>query len=434
MNLLYFNEKKGKYPASWYAATCDFLPECPELDCSFRTDVCVIGAGYTGLSTAVHLVKAGFNVVILEAQRIGFGASGRNGGQLGSGQRRSQSDLINMTDENTAKMLWEFAEDSKNTVTSLIKEHNIECYLKKGIAHFGFNIKETRELHYEADFLAERYNYQKIEKLDEAQAADICPSPAYHGGFLDKGAFHLHPLRLALGLARAAQKAGVQIYENTEVLAVRAGPKNIVKTARGKITCEHVVVACNGYIGNLSKTISKHIMPINNFIAATEPLGELENKVLSQDIAVADTRFVINYFRKSHDGRLLFGGGENYGYKFPKDIKGTVRRPMLEIFPQLKNISVEYAWGGTLAITMRRMPYFQKLSQTIYSASGYSGHGVGMAGLAGKLICQAIEGDSVGFNVFAKLPSTPFPGGKFCRHPILILAMSWYAMRDRLGI
>ena len=434
MNLLYLNDKIGEYPDSWYAATCNFGPECPQLNSSIKADVCVIGAGYTGLSAAVHLVKAGFNVVVLEAQRIGFGASGRNGGQLGSGQRRNQSDLIRMTDQETAKILWEFAEDSKDTVTSLIKEHKIECYLKEGIAQFGFNSKDTRELHYEADFVADRYNYQKIEKLDENQATDICPSPAYHGGVLDKGAFHLHPLRLALGLARAAQKGGAVIYENTEVLEVNEGSKNVVKTARGRVTCEHVVVACNGYIGKLSNTISKHVMPINNFIAATEPLGRLEKKVLTQDIAVADTKFVINYFRKSHDGRLLFGGGENYGYKFPKNIRAKVRGPMLEIFPHLKNIKIEYVWGGTLAITMRRMPFFQKLGQTIYTASGYSGHGVGMAGLAGKLISQAIEGDSRGFDVFAKLPSLPFPGGQYCRYPLLVLAMSWYALRDRFGI
>ncbi len=434
MNLLYSNDNKGKYPASWYAATCGFLPEQSELDCSINADVCVIGAGYTGLSAAVHLVKAGFNVVILEAQRIGFGASGRNGGQLGSGQRRSQRDLINMTDKDTAKLLWDFAEDSKDTITGLIKEHKIECYLKKGIAHLGFNRKEMQELHYEAEFLAEHYNYQKIEKLDEDQAENICPSPVYHGGTLDKGAFHLHPLRLAVGLARVAHNAGALIYEKTEVLAVHEGPKTIVKTRCGSVTCEHVVVACNGYIGNLSNAISKRVMPINNFVVATEPIDEIDRKVLSKDIAVADTKFVVNYFRKSHDGRLIFGGGENYSYRFPKDIEATVRRPMLEIFPHLKNIKIEYAWGGTLAITMRRMPYFRKLGQTIYSASGYSGHGVGMAGLAGKLISRAIEGDTQGFDVFAKLPSLPFPGGRYWRYPLLVLAMSWYATRDRFGI
>ena len=433
MNLLYDNDKKGTYPASWYAASCDFLPKCEEIDCSIKTDICIIGAGYTGLSSAVHLVKAGFNVVVLEAQRIGFGASGRNGGQLGSGQRRKQTELISMTDKGTAKSLWELAEESKDTVTGLIKEHEIQCYLKTGIAHFGFNRKQMHELHYEADFLAQHYDYQKIEKLDKDQAANICPSIAYHGGFLDKGAFHLHPLRLAVGLARAAQKGGALIYENTEVLTVNGGPKNIVKTRRGTVTCENVVVACNGYIGNLSKTISQCVMPINNFIAATEPLGNLENKVLTREIAVADTKFVVNYFRKSHDGRLLFGGGENYSYKFPKDIEATVRTPMSEIFPYLKSIKIEYFWGGTLAITMRRMPYFTKLGHTIYSASGYSGHGVGMAILAGKLISQAIEGDSRGFDVFAKLPSLPFPGGQYCRYPLLVLAMSWYALRDRFG-
>ena len=434
MNLLYANDLKGTYPDSWYAATCETLAPCPALTCDQRVDVCVIGAGFTGLSTALHLAKAGHSVIVLDAQRIGFGASGRNGGQLGSGQRLNQRDLQKMVGKGYAKLLWELAEESKATVVSLIREHGIECALKPGIAHFAFHEKDTRDIHEEADFLAKTYGYSQYHPLSKEEVETICPSPVYHGGAIDTGAFHLHPLRLAFGLARAADAAGVKIYENSEVMAVDEGSNMRVRTSRGGVACENAVLACNGYLGKLNAKVAGRVMPINNFIVATEPLGDAIVRVLREDIAVADTKFVVNYFRKSEDGRLLFGGGENYSYAFPKDIAATVRKPMVEIFPHLKDISIDYAWGGTLAITMHRLPYFNKLVPTVYNASGYSGHGVGMAILAGKLISQAINGDNKGFDTFANLPSLPFPGGQMMRFPLLVLAMTWYSLRDRLGL
>ncbi len=434
MNLLYTNDAKGTYPDSWYAATCEPLAPCPALNGDQWSDVCVIGAGFTGLSTALHLAKTGHSVIVLDAQRIGFGASGRNGGQLGSGQRLNQRDLQKMVGNEYAKLLWELAEESKATAVSLIKEHGIDCALKPGIAHFGFNEKDMRDIHEEAEFLVQNYGYSQYHPLGKEEGETICPSPVYHGGAIDRGAFHLHPLRLALGLAKAAEAAGVKIYENSEVIAVDQGSDTRVMTSTGRVTCENVVLACNGYLGKLNATVAGRVMPINNFIVATEPLGDAGARVLREDIAVADTKFVVNYFRKSEDGRLLFGGGENYSYTFPKDIAATVRKPMVEIFPHLKSIRIDYAWGGTLAITMRRLPYFKKLSPTIYSASGYSGHGVGMAILSGKLMSKAINGDNKGFDAFARLPNLPFPGGPMMRFPLLVLAMTWYSLRDRLGL
>ena len=434
MNLLYANDGKGTYPDSWYAATCETLAPCQALRGYQRTDVCVIGAGYTGLSTALHLAKTGHSVIVLDAQRIGFGASGRNGGQLGSGHRLDQRELQHMLGDKYARLLWELAEESKATVVSLIKEHGIDCALKPGIAHFGFHEKEMRDIHEEAEFLAVTYGYSQYHPLSKEQGKKICPSPVYHGGAIDRGAFHLHPLRLTLGLASAAYAAGVKIYENSEVISWDQGSDTLVRTNAGCVTCKNVVLACNGYLGNLDAAIARRVMPINNFIIATEPLEDASRRILREDIAVADTKFVVNYFRKSEDGRLLFGGGENYSYAFPKDIAAIVRKPMVEIFPHLKNIRIDYAWGGTLGITMRRLPCFKKLGPTAYSASGYSGHGVGMAILAGKLISQAINGDNKGFDTFANLPSYPFPGGPMMRFPLLVLAMSWYGLRDRLGL
>ncbi len=434
MNLLYSNDKRGAYPPSWYAATAHPRTPTEPLRGEVTADVCVVGGGYTGLSTALHLAEAGFRVVLLEAHRVGFGASGRNGGQLGSAQRMDQEDLEKLVGRDDAAKLWDLAEDAKTLVKSLIERHGIDCDLKPGIATLGFSDGERAELQAHAKHLKTAYGYDRIEPLDAEAGRALCPSPAYAGGYLDKGAAHLHPLNYALGLAEAAVAAGLTLHENTEVLGIEDGPRVTVRTEHGSVTADHLVLACNGYLGNLNRKVAARVMPINNFIAATEPLGAEAARVLTQDVAVADTKFVVNYFRLSADGRLLFGGGESYGYRFPSDIAAKVRKPMTEIFPHLRDVRIDYAWGGTLAITMRRMPYLTRLAPNILSASGYSGHGVGTATHAGQLIALAIQGQSEGFDTMARVPALPFPGGSALRSPLLVLAMTWYALRDRLGL
>ena len=434
MNLLHANDRAGEYPASWYAATADALPEFAPLRGKERADVVVVGAGYTGLSAALHLAEAGMDVALIEAQRVGFGASGRNGGQLGSGQRMDQQGLERLVGDSDAAKLWELAEDAKDLVKSLIAKHDIDCYLAPGIAEACFTASEVAHEHAYADHLAERYGYTHLSKLDKDAMHALCPSPAYHGGVLDLGAAHLHPLRYALGLARAAQAAGVRIYERSEVTAIDEGARATVHTDGGQISADHVILACNGYLGGLNGKVASRVMPINNFIAATEPLGEDSARVLTQDVAIADTKFVVNYFRLSHDNRLLFGGGESYGYRFPADIPALVRKPMTQIFPHLDNVKIDYAWGGTLAITIKRMPYLARVAPNILNASGYSGHGVGSATHAGKLMADAVVGEATGFDTMARVPATPFPGGAALRTPLLILAMTWYSLRDRLGV
>ena len=435
MNLLYSNDKQGQYPASWYAASTKPLDPFPELKGETKADVCVIGAGYTGLSSALHLAERGYDVVLLDAHRVGFGASGRNGGQLGSGQRAEQDALEKMVGKDDAHKLWLLAEEAKQVTKGLIEKHNIECHLKPGIAHACFSASDVRHEHTYTEHLRSEYGYEEIEPLDHEQMQAICPSPKYVGGSLDMGAAHLHPLALAIGLAKAAAAAGVRIYENTHVHGLQKGARNIVQADHGRVDAEHVVLACNGYLGSLDRKVAARVMPINNYIAATRPLNDDElQSVLRRDVAIADTKFVINYFRLSHDKRLLFGGGETYGYKFPEDISAVVRKPMAEIYPQLKDIEIDYAWGGTLGITMKRMPLFARLSPTIVSASGYSGHGVGTATHAGRLVSDAIAGQSEGFDTMARVPTPAFPGGAGLRTPLLVLAMTWYSMRDRLGV
>ncbi|MEP2639807.1 FAD-binding oxidoreductase [Roseobacter sp.] len=434
MNLLYANDTRGAYPPSWYAASTPPLAPFDALRGAVKADVCVIGAGYTGLSAALHLAQAGHRVVVLEAQRVGFGASGRNGGQLGSGQRVEQDALERMVGTTQAHALWHLAEDAKALVKSLIRDHKIECHLTPGVAHTASTAAQVADLHDYADLLADRYGYADVTSLDAEACHALCPSPDYQGGILDMGAAHLHPLAYALGLARTAVAAGVQIYENSCVHHLGHGQPATVRTDAGQITADHVILACNGYLSALAPSVSARVMPINNFIVATEPLGADTRRVLTRDVAVADSRFVVNYFRLSHDGRLLFGGGESYGYTFPRDIPATVRKPMQVVFPHLKDVKIDYAWGGTLGITMKRFPYLARVAPNVLSASGYSGHGVGTATHAGKLMADAIAGDTAGFDTMTCIPTPAFPGGGALRTPLLALAMTWYAMRDRLGL
>ncbi|MEH6645069.1 NAD(P)/FAD-dependent oxidoreductase [Sulfitobacter sp.] len=434
MNLLFANDKRGAYPPSWYAATATSLAPFEPLKGAHKADICVIGAGYTGLTAALHLAQAGRDVVLLDAQRVGFGASGRNGGQLGSGQRMEQDALEALMGDPEAAKLWDLAEDAKALVKSLIAEHGIDCHLKPGVAWTSSTAGDVRHLHDYADHLARKYSYDQIETLDNTALQSVCPSPDYRGGILDMGAAHLHPLNYVLGLARAAAAAGVRIHERSAVHHIDEGTPATVRTDGGHVVADHVILACNGYLGGLNRRVAARVMPINNFIVATEPLGARVKDILPRDVAVADSRFVVNYFRLSHDGRLLFGGGESYGYRFPTDIAAKVRKPMSVVFPSLSDVKIDYAWGGTLGITMKRLPYLVRLGANMLSASGYSGHGVGTATHAGQLMARAIEGDGDGFDTLAALPSMPFPGGPAMRSPLLVLAMSWYALRDKLGV
>ena len=432
LNLLHANDRAGEYPPSFYAATrAEFAP-LPPLAGKVRADVCVIGAGYTGLSAALHLAQRGYRVVVLEAHRVGFGASGRNGGQVGSGQRLDQEALEATVGRADARRLWDLAEEAKGMVRGLIAEHDMPVRFYPGIAHACWTAGEAREAQAYAEKLRRDYDYDQVETLSRDQMAQLIPSGVFAGGEVDRGAGHVHPLNYAIGLARAALAAGAVIHERSEVTRVDQGAKPVVHTADGRVTCDHLILACNGYLGGLVPQVAARVMPINNFIVATEPLGERAAQVLAEPVAVADTKFVVNYWRLSEDNRLLFGGGESYGYRFP-DIIQTVRKPMQEIYPALRDVRIDHAWGGTLAITMTRNPCFLRVAPNILSASGYSGHGVALATLAGRLLAEAVSGQAERFDLMSTLPTPRFPGGAMLRWPILVLAMTWYSLRDRLG-
>lgn len=432
MNLLHANDRTGQYPQSYYSATRSTLAPFDQLRGETEADVCVIGGGYTGLSAALHLAQEGQRVVLLEAHRVGFGASGRNGGQVGSGQRQDQDWIEKAMGVDAAHRLWDLSQDAKALVKSLIAEHQMDVTFHAGVAHACWTDAEVRHTHAYAEKLARAYNYHEIEPLDRAGIRALIGSQAYQGGEIDRGAGHLHPLNFALGLAKAAAAAGAQIFERSEVHHITEGARPVVATGQGRVTCDRVILAGNGYLGGLNREVAAKVMPINNFIIATEPLGDRAVEILSQPVAVADTKFVVNYWRLSEDNRLLFGGGESYGYRFP-DVVKTVTKPMLAVYPQLAGTKIDYAWGGTLAITLNRMPCFTRPSANILSASGYSGHGVAMATLAGKLMAEATMAESAGFDLMASLPQPRFPGAGGLRWPLLVLAMTWFSMRDRLG-
>jgi len=434
MNLLHANDKPGQYPPSYYAATSTFPDLRDALMGEVPADVSNIGGGFTGLSTALHLAQAGRSVVVLEAQRVGFGASGRNGGQMGSGQRLDQVTLERRVGKGDARIMWNIAQEAKALVRSLIDEHKIDVGLKPGVAHAVWSEAEVREEAEAVEHLARHYGYDQIRMLDRPAIAALTGSRGFTGGSLDMGAGHLHPLRLALGLAAAAEAAGVRIYERSEVHHIAPGASHTVQTGQGRVVAPTVVLAANGYLGRLDRRVAARVLPINNYIIATEPLDAQWPEVLAQDVAVADSRFVVNYWRRSEDGRLLFGGGETYGHRFPADIAAVVRSPMLTIYPQLANARIDYAWGGTLAITPKRFPLFDRPRAGVWSASGYCGHGLALAVMAGKILSAAIGGETGQFDVMARFKVPPFPGGAAFGEPIMSLAMRWFALRDKLGI
>ncbi len=432
MDLLTANDRPGRYPPSFYADRATPLPRFPKARGALACDVCVIGGGFTGLSAAWHLAERGYDVILLEAQRVGFGASGRNGGQVGQGQRLDQDRLEALVGENRARALWHVATQSVNLVRSLADLPQIHAKFHPGVIHAAHREREVPEYAAYAKKLQESYGYGGISPLNREELWEYVKSDSYFGGTLDLGAGHIDPLELAFGLARLAQAAKARIFEGSKATKFIKGTQPRIETSDATVTTSHILLACNGYLGNLAPVVANRVMPINNYIVATEPLGaDRREEIIKGNYAVADSKFVVNYFRFSDDHRLLFGGTESYGYRFPKDIAAMVRRPMEAIFPQLTGVPITHSWGGTLAITMNRMPCFQRLDGNILSMSGYSGHGVALAIMAGKIAADAISGQAEQFDLMAKIPSPRFPGGALMRWPLLALAMTWYSLRDR---
>ena len=420
---------------SYYAATLKERVETPPFEGPARAEVCVVGGGYMGLSTALQLARRGVDVVLLEQSRLGWGASGRNGGQVHVGMRRGQQWLEARVGRADARRLWDFALGARAYLDWLIATYGIDCDLRSGYLHADHRERFAAATRRHIEHLRSAYGYEHIRFVERDEVASMVAASGYFSGSFDSRGGHLHALNFALGLARAAASHGARLHEGVEVTGINAaaGGGWRVATRRGELKATRVVLACNGYLRHLAPQVERRVMPINNFIAVTEPLGaEGAQRLISNGAAVSDSRFVVNYFRITPDHRLLFGGGENYRYRFPRDIAAFVRPHILRVFPQLAAARYDYAWGGTLAITPTRMPWVQELEPGLINASGFSGLGVLIAPFTGKAVADALCGEREVFELLGRVPVPTFPGGPALRWPTLAAGMLFYALRDRL--
>lgn len=421
------------HEATYYAASANTLTEYPNLHGEQDVDICIIGGGFTGVSAALHLAEAGFNVSLVEANKIGWGASGRNGGQLCQGHNMSHDTLVKQVGKHTADQLWQSSVDSVTLVKDLIKRHHIKCDLSAGVLHVASKPSHSEALKKSVEYTRQQLQYDQVDYLSADKVSALLGTKQYHGGELFRDGAHLHPLNFVLGMAQAATHHGATLYEASPVISYKTGERPEVVTEKGKIRCRYLLFACNGYLGKLNHAAAKKIMPINNFIIATEPLSdEIANRINPERLAVADSKFVVNYFRLSADKRLLWGGGENYRQRFPNDIARFVKKHMLAVYPELANHKIDYAWGGTLAITLNRMPHIARQEANVFVAQGYSGHGVALATYAGALFAKAVQGSLEGIDAFERLPTKDFPGGTLLRWPGLVAGMLYYSTLDKL--
>lgn len=415
---------------SYYAATAHERQPRSEIHGDTRCDVAVIGGGFTGLSAALACAERGFAVILVEAEQIGFGASGRNGGQLIPGLRWSASELESEFGRERADALFDLCWRD-NRVKARIAKHGIDCDLKTGHLEAAWTTKDFDAMRREADYLATRFGYQS-DVVAKADMASHIASPLYHGGIYDPQGGHFHPLNYALGLAKAAEEAGVKIYEyRAASFYYDDGNRLELYASDLLLHPKYIINATDSWIGHVDYDLGRYTVPIMNYNIATAPLPNAD-ALLPSDAAVADSRFVLNYFRLSADKRLIFGGGERYSQTPPRDIAAFVRPFMTQVFPQIADAKIDYGWGGTVAVTMNRLPHIGRRGN-VFFAHGFSGHGALVTTLAGELIAEAMAGTAERFDVLANLPSRPFPGGKWLRQPLATLGLLYYALKDRLG-
>lgn len=419
------------FDTSYYTATAHAFEPAPALAGEIETDVVIIGGGYTGLHTALNAVERGYRVVLLEAERIGWGASGRNGGQMIPGWRKGASELVKLYGQAQAKLMFGLALEARTLTLERIAKHNIDCDLTtNGHLTLAAKPSDLSWMRAEAETLARIMSFPNAHALDAGEARAKVAADGFHGGLLDECGGHLHPLNYALGLANAARRAGVTLHEQSRVVSVEHERGVTARTANGVVRARFGVLACDALLGKLEPAIAGRIMPVANYLIATDPLAA-PREIIADGLAVSDSRFVVNYFRMSADGRLIFGGGERYTPAPPDDIAAFVRPHMLQILPQMQRAQIAYAWGGLVSITLTRLPHVGRLGD-LFFAHGYSGQGVLLPALVGKVLSEAMRGTAEGFDVLAGLAPGEFPGGAALRSPLYVLGMLWYALRDRL--
>ncbi len=420
------------YPPSWYASSTASLPPQPMLEGDIEADVCILGAGYVGLSAALELVEAGYKVVVLEAERIGWGASGRNGGQALVGFGCGETKLAALIGRDDARKLFDWSYEGMRLIRTRRERYSIDCDWRDGHATVAIKPRQILELKTWQRELENDYGYS-MSWWGRDQLREQLDSPRYLGGLYDANAGHLHPLKYALGLGRAALAAGVRIFEASPVLRMTHGLKPLLHTTRGTVRCDVAVFAGNALVKGVAPELDRKIMPVGTYIAATAPLGaERAQALIRNDMAVADTNWALDYFRLSSDHRLLFGGRASYSNLQPPNLDWVMTRRMRKVFPQLADVGFDYVWGGTIDISLNRAPHWGRIGSNVYFAQGFSGHGVAATQLAGRVIAEAIRGQNERLDVFARIAHHDFPGGRAFRTPILVAAMAWYKLRDAL--
>ena len=420
---------------SYYAATAARGAAFAALSGSTRCDVAIVGGGLAGLSAALELRRQGLDVVVLEAREIGFGASGRNGGQAIHGLACDQDVIEAQLGLDDARRVWQMSIEALDLIRSRIAEFGIDCDWQDGYLGLATSERKGRALAAWADRIGSVYGYP-LTRIGPADVQRWIASPRFHSGIHDPRSGHLHPLKYTLGLARAAAAAGVRLHEGTSVQALQPGPEPLLRTPVGDVRARHVLLAGNVYLQGLVPELAPRIMPVGTYIACSEPLDPARAEALIPSrSAVCDTDFVLDYFRPTPDHRMLYGGRVSYSTVTPGHLAESMRRRMVKTFPQLGDVKVRYAWGGFVDISMNRAPDFGRLpgNGNIYYLQGFSGHGLALTGLAGRLVAEAIGGSAARFDVFARLRHRPFPGGALLRTPALVLGMAWYRLRDMLG-
>lgn len=420
---------------SYYAASANPAPQRPALSATIEADVCVIGGGFSGLSAALHLSEQGRQVTLLEGAQIGWGASGRNGGQIVNGLNASLDTIGKRYGSQTADFVGGLVQEGASIIRSNIETHNIQCDLKSKNIYVAFNARQMRDLEAK-QALWKRHGMDEHEMLDKAALQQHVGTDIYCGGMVDHSGGHLHPLNLALGEAAALEKLGGTIYEQTRVTRIDSiETQPVVITDLGSVKCKTLVICGNAYLGKSVPALAPRVMPVSTQVMATEPLPEdLASRLLPTDSCVEDVRYILDYYRLSADRRLLFGGGTVYGGSEPQDVEAKLRPNMEKVFPELTGVKVTHAWSGNFALTFSRVPQLGRLGPQTYFAMGYSGHGVTGSHLFGRLISEAIGGNPERFDQFAKLPWYPFPGGQRFRAPYSTVGSWWYGLRDAVGV
>ncbi len=424
----------GDYPDSYYAASRNPKPQRPRLETDIRCEICIVGGGYSGLSTALHLTETGHDVVLLEGAQIGWGASGRNGGQIVNGLNASLQKIKKSYGAPTADFVGQLVTRGNAIIRRFIRDYAIECDLKEKNIFAAFNQSQMQDLK-QTHELWQRHGMGERELLDKDGIRQYVNTDAYVGGMIDHSGGHMHPLNLALGEAAAVEKNGGTIYEHTLVVDIEYDDAHAkVISEFGSVTCERIVLCGNAYLNKVVPKLTDRVMPVSTQIIATEPLGALADELIPSDVCIEDVRYILDYYRLSADKRMLFGGGTVYGGQDPADISAKIRPNMTKIFPQLRDVKIDYAWSGNFALSFSRVPQLGKLHDRVLFAHGYSGHGVTGSHLFGQILADAINGKTDEFEVFTNIPWIPFPGGRALRVPYSMMGSWWYALKDWTGL